>query len=367
MGARIRWMTVVFGAVPATYLAIPAAIGILFGFYFSPTLEPMAFFMSTIGVLGWIGAVALWAAARAPGPVGRRTAWGLGLGIAGALAYASLWLFDGDLPRRLALWPAFLVVGPIVVAIRHLVEHRRAPAEHAKPIDASTLRGVLEALLVLQLGVGLAVAPIVLRDTEGWGSLSVVIGTFPLALGVLVTSSWAAWRHRELRVLAALVIGMLLAWPWLISLAGRTLGSKEATGWALALLVALPVVVVLVYPRRLVRMAPRWVFARRVLRGLLRVQIASAFAWLALAAWAHPWRPDEISAPAFWAIVVHLVVTALVALVGLAGSYAALFSRDASVSRGRCVAVLGGSLFLLALVAAVSALMWLLFAAAAIG
>jgi hypothetical protein len=148
--ARLHWPTVLFGALPASYLALPAAAGILFGGFFALSLRPLGLVILVAGALGWVGTISLWATAGSRVAVGRRTARGLGLGIVGAVLFALIKLFNHDLGDRLALFPVILVViVPVVVPVVIWSANRAVGLEATR--RASLLAAVLipAAILVL--------------------------------------------------------------------------------------------------------------------------------------------------------------------------------------------------------------------------
>ena len=61
--SRTHWPTVLLGALPATYLSFPAALGILVGILVvGKDLAGFATFFAS--VFGWTGMISLWMAAR---------------------------------------------------------------------------------------------------------------------------------------------------------------------------------------------------------------------------------------------------------------------------------------------------------------
>lgn len=75
----MRWPTVIFGAVPASILAFPAALALLLGIGLFQPEKPITWIFIFSGAAGWIGMISLWIAARRR-PLGKRTAIGLALG-----------------------------------------------------------------------------------------------------------------------------------------------------------------------------------------------------------------------------------------------------------------------------------------------
>ncbi len=383
--SRIHWPTLIFGALPATYLAFPAALGILFGGFASLSLKPTAFLILATGILGWVGAISLWSAVRSPRPVEHRTARGLVLGIAGALAYAALRLLNEEAEQRLTLWPAWLVLGPIAIGTWHLRAHRRGPAKPtggnvdaapepipratspvARPLRIETVERVLKALLFGESLVGLAVAPKVLGDSSGWGSLYTALVTFPFALGVGVVGVWAFWRFPELRRLSAVLLGLLVSWPWLYALAGRALGAETASDYAARAALSLPGAVILFVPRQVALFVPAALLGRRSFQVLIPLQAFLVLLWLALAPWAPPWSPD-LDAAGLWSMASHLVASVVVGTLGATLGYVALFTRAGREHMGLVVLSLVASVVLLALSALSFSFLWFLFARASMG
>jgi len=393
MEGRIHWPTLIFGALPATYLAFPAALGILFGGFFSLTLKPMAFLILATSILGWVGALSLWSAVRSSQPLASRTARGLALGIAGGLVYAGLQSWSEEAQHRLALWPAWLVLGPITIAAWHLSTYRRAqsqamvrkasaaqeqdkeeqqqpfprpPAPGARPLRSETVARVLKALLFGQCVVGLAVAPLVLGDASGWGSLYATLATFPFALAVGLTGIWAFWRFPELRRLSAGVLGLLVAWPWLYALAERSLGAEAASFTAARAAMLLPGLVVLLLPRQVALFVPAALLGRHSFRILVALQATLALLWPALLLWARPWSP-ELDAAGLWGTASHGIASLAVGTLGATLGYIALFTRAGREHAGIVAIALIASIVVLALSAASFSFVWLLFATASMG
>lgn len=385
MADRIHWPTLVFGALPATYLAFPAALGILFGGFFSVTLKPMAFLILATGILGWVGAISLWSAARSKGPVERRTARGLALGIAGALLYAGLRLANDEAKQRLALWPAWLVLGPIAMAAWHLRAQRRAQMEaiagkHAasdeqvlgsissgpRPLRSEAVGRVLKALLFGESLVGLTVAPQVLGDSSGWGSLYVTLATFPFALAVAIVGVWAFWRFPDLRRLSALLLGLLVSWPWLYALTEHLLGAEAASSYAARAAMLLPLVVVLLRPREVALFVPRALLSRRSFQILIALQTVLALLWPALVPWARPGSP-ELDAVGLWGMTIHGVALLTAGTLGATLGYVALFTSSGRQHAGVVAICLVASVVLLALSAGSFSSLWLFFATASMG
>lgn len=380
----IRWPTLLFGALPATWLALPAAVGILFGAVFTLTGKAMAFVILGAGILGWVGAVALWAAARSPGPVTPRTAWGLAGGLAGALLFVGVKLFDGDLAHRLGYWPAWLTMGPMAVAAWHLWQLRgaaRLPSAAAagpgraaawahgvgpRRIRPETLDLVLRALLFGVLEVGLFVAPWVLRDREGWASLTVSVATFPFGLAVALLCVWTLWVYRELRGLAGGVLAVLLAWPWTISLAHDALGPELATRCAVAGLALLPGAVVLLLPRQAALFVPGVLLRRGTFQRLCALQAAMLVPWPVVLLWVRPWE-RKLQPVELWAMIGHAGGAGVLGAACLALAWVALFAGATREHPRPLLASLVLSLVLLALSATTLYVFGLFFAAATVG
>ncbi len=338
MERRAHWPTVIFGAIPATLLAFPAALAVFGGAFFSLSLKPLAFVMLAMGVFGWIGMISLWVAAFGPTPVNPRTATGLILGAASAALYVLLLLLDVDPYNRFGWWPALLTIGPVIAASSLVRRARRAAlasgpswsGQGPSPTSATArlrqrdagagadrLERLLEAMLFLEIGGALLITPSTFDPH--WGRLYGVLLTFPFVLGVLVAASWSALRHPRLRALAATLVVMLVVTPAAVYAMRSLFGPEEATRFASLGAMVWPLLALLVFPRRVARFLPRFALQRRWFSVALSVLFAALIlVWLMITDLSEPWTLDRILEER------HLALFALLSF--LAGAFGLLFS-----------------------------------------
>lgn len=392
MERRIHWPTVLFGAVPASILAFPAGLGVLFGFFFSLTLKPVAVAILFSGAFGWVGMVSLWVAACKPSAIDRRTAWGLGLGVVGAVGFAAFKLFGEDVADSLEWFPLVLIVGPIWAAVVHLQRFRKrgpsseplpqpvanaealrvsagelTPSEPAVNSPPVRLRRVLKLMLFGEILASLLLVPTALRDTEGWGVLFVVTVTFPFLLAIFVIGGRAFLKHASLRVLASAVVLAPFAVTALLLAAKAVVGPQDAARYSLIAAAALPLAAVLLLPHRVARFVPRRLVHSRWFNVAVAVLPGLMFLpWPALLLGLRPWELDP-GGSWLWVAVFYTGASIIVGTVVFCFGYVTLFQRSDRTQTWPRIAQVVLSLVLLALSLSTVAMMGLVVAAASVG
>ncbi len=134
--ASIRSLvTMVFGALPATLLSIPATLGVVVGLYFmfgglvAVEIESLIIgaVMFVWGGLGLYGMLSLWAVSTCPAPP-RWVKAGLAMGTIAIIPVWPLFVAEGFDVRSADILGAMLLALPPVVALGWLIEFARRPS-----------------------------------------------------------------------------------------------------------------------------------------------------------------------------------------------------------------------------------------------
>ncbi len=362
-GKEWHWPTVILAAVPATLLAFPAALAILFGFTFALGLKPIAFVMFFCGVLSWGGMIALWSAARSQGVVSKRTARGLVGGIIGVFIFFWIVIFGNDQDIRLWSFTPALTIGPLLFAVSYLRRYRKhlreagmepggdsvttgAEASEALPFEEVKMRKVLTLLLIIPTVVELIAVPHLLEARLGMGYVAVIAFSFPFLLGIAVTAIWCFRRSRALRGLAAAALVIPILLPFVIHWMSKGYGDRETTQITFVTAIAIPVLILLIVPKQVARFLPRFAIENRgfnvVWIWLLSVMLIP---WAILAIFFRSLKETESQ----WAITFLLCyagVSIVVAVITLFMAYIGLRAQQ-SRQTGLRITQIGLSLLLL--------------------
>jgi hypothetical protein len=357
---RRRWATILFGVVPATYLAIPAGIGVLLGFVLM-TQGWIAAAVFLTGAFGWAGVVSLWLTAGSGPVIGRNTAIGLILGIVGAVLFALIKLLEDDLAGRLRWFPLILVVGPIWVAIVHLNRFRLSEGMAAlapscstprpPPSETSTWRVglALKLLLLVDVFVFCLVGATLLAPGSGWGQLFAILLGFPFALGVVVFCVWSFIQFRPLRgwVIAVVLApaAMFAALQTAVHFFGEptvTMACRRAAPW-------LPVATIFLFPRTVGALIPKLLKKRGFSMAFVILESLMLLPWIPLLFGWRPWEQYEnmVNGLILMFTFGHAVLGILVGLFGSFLGYVSLFRNRGERFVGLSVAQIVQSLLLL--------------------
>jgi hypothetical protein len=315
------------------------------------------------GLLGWIGMISLWIAARSRPTIGKRTAVGLALGLVGALLYAGLYLSNDDLSDRLRLFPPILLVGPIWISLMHLNGFRKSMGTAATlrsirapmppPSETNTRRVglVLKILLFGQVSTACLFGAAPIAGSAGLGGLMMIVVAFPFALGVASFCVWAFVRYRPCRPWAAVVFFVPVILLALLHFGTKLFGEPTVTTACRRVAPWLPVVAVLLFPRALGRLIPRLLRTRGAYATYLVVEGLMVLLWvlfwvLLLQGGLTSTETGKTASGLF--ILFHVVLSILVGVVGLIFSYVGLFRQREERFIGFTIAHLALSILLLA-------------------
>jgi hypothetical protein len=356
--SRIHWPTVLFGALPATYLSFPAAVGILVGFFLmgGGWVSVAVFFA---GLFGWTGMISLWIAARSGPTIGKRAAVGLVLGLIGAILYAGLYWSNDDLSDRVRLFPPILLAGAIWIALMHLNRFRKlmgtgaaAPSIRAPgppPSETSTRRVelTLKVLLFGQVLTCCLFGATMLSGSAGLGGLMIIVLAFPLALGAASFAVWAFFRHRPCRPWAAVVFFAPIILFTLLQFGVKFFGQPAITTACGRVAPWLPLAAILLFPRVAGRLIPRLLRQRGACITYVVIQGLMVLPWLLLVLGWRPWT--EPGSPAITLFVLwHTGLSILAGVTGLVFSYMGLFRQREERFIGLSIAHMALSILLLA-------------------
>jgi hypothetical protein len=386
-----RWPTVIFAAVPATLLAFPAALAILFGGVFSLSLQPAAFLLFVCGVLSWIGMIALWSAARSSGMVTKRTAWGLVAGIIGVLIYFGFAIFGDEKGARLGWFTPVLTIGPLLFAIACLVRYGTRPRQMAAPsgggpppIPARSavageanqltvrpshdvrMRRILSLLLIIPAVIELIGVPPLLEDPPGLGMLYIISVAFPLYLGIAVTAAWSIWRTRALRRLASAVLLTPLLLPFLLHATANLLGHELNAKIALSTAILGPILLLLVMPKQVAGYLPQFaVDGRRFNVAWVCLQVGMLLIGVVLAI-LFCFFGESASQGSFSFLMFHSGAMIIISVITLMMAYLGLQAQQRRQT-GIRIAQIGLSLLMLLVAIPAAVLIMLIFGLAGLG
>ncbi len=395
-----RWPTVVFAAVPATLLAFPAALAILLGGVFSLSFKPTALALFFCGVLGWAGMISLWLAARSPGVVTKRTAWGLVGGIVSVLIYYGFEIFTDEQDNRLWASTPLVTIGPLLFAIAYLKGYRRQAcqieakkgggnservrmshgdvpppitpvaqpvgAALARPFNEVRMRRILELMLIIPAIIELIFVPRQLMDRPGLGTVAVIVGVFPFYLAIAVTAVWCFWRSRSLRWLAGAALVTPIVLPFVLHGAVHALGQEATEKVAIHTAIAIPILMLLLKPKRIASYLPSFVVEGRgwnmAWTAMLAVMLIG-WAFLAILFFA---LGESALKSSFAFVMWYTGASIIVASGTLIAVYVGLRAQRRRQTRLR-IAQLVLSLLLLLIAAPAAIAIWLMFSLAGLG
>jgi len=265
--SQMHWPTVVYGAIPATLMSLPAGIGVLQGFAGAVNSGWRGMSMFVAGLSWWAGTISLWIAARSRPAIEKRTAVGLLFGLMGAVVYFVLGLTEGRPRVRINWLSVILLLGPVFLSLSYLKRFRtyagtavaaRQPHASRPPSDKNTRRVelALKVMLFVHAFTGCLFGAMLLNGSAGLGGLGIMVTALPFALGMGAFAVWAFIRHRPCRPWAVVVFFAPAIVSNLLQVTVKLFGEPAVTSACMRATPWLPLATILLFPRTAGHLVP---------------------------------------------------------------------------------------------------------------